>query len=632
MNRALAGDRAARRDRGPVAVDRGLRRLGDLRVSVEPDVVVGGEVDVGLISYQGFGACNAFVYPKEWVRNVEKFRSLPDHADFANSPRNRTDPAAQRPRFRLLPDRRARRPRRSHPRCRGELFDQARLCLRRQAEQVARWLHRLLRGDRFRIERRRSAVPGSPETAAASPPSWRATSAISSPSAGAVDTAAASRAAIEATLVPSASETSGRSTRSLPSRARRSSTAINESMPISDSGRSGSMPPAGSRKIVAASSATTVLRSASAASGPREASRSFSGSSGDSRCFRRGSPRTRACKDRQETAGFVPVGFGKRGYRKPARDHRRKAREGFCCRNRFAPSRRARASRVSGLSASSRHPRSAPTRPRAPVSLRPGAAARAPREPYSPLRRRLEPAPRPKWSPRKTIGTIRSDLPESGVQGDRAAELRAEEPAARGRARCRRRGCHRPPTRRARSRAAGAEPPGRVEHGGQRGVIGYIAAINAHLGASSFKLSDPASHPGVSAPRRPTRAIEPAPRATAIAPPRIRTLRPRRSPDRFRPGAPRRRWLGQPHAGVVARNQHQLADMPGRLHQPEGIVELGIRENPVRQGPDRALGQRRSRSRPEALGRGPGGGPAIGRYRLRNRKYFGAAAAGVPGG
>ena len=40
MDRALAGNRTARRDRGAIAVDRRLRRRGNARVAIEPDVIV----------------------------------------------------------------------------------------------------------------------------------------------------------------------------------------------------------------------------------------------------------------------------------------------------------------------------------------------------------------------------------------------------------------------------------------------------------------------------------------------------------------------------------------------------------------------------------------------------------------
>ena len=162
----------------------------------------------------------------------------------------------------------------------------------------------------------------------------------------------ANRPAIDATLVPSASETSGRSIRNRLSRARRSSTAINESIPISESGRSGSIPLAGSRKIVAASSAMTVLSRASAASGSRPAICSLSDSSDDD-----AEPLVRA----SENSGLARIGRKRRpsfqlvsakattgnplaiiaGSPASASD----AEVGF------APSRRASASRVSGRSA-----------------------------------------------------------------------------------------------------------------------------------------------------------------------------------------------------------------------------------------------------------------------------------------
>ena len=50
MDRALAGDRAAGRDRGAIAIDRRLCRRRDARVAVEADVIVRGEIDVVLPS------------------------------------------------------------------------------------------------------------------------------------------------------------------------------------------------------------------------------------------------------------------------------------------------------------------------------------------------------------------------------------------------------------------------------------------------------------------------------------------------------------------------------------------------------------------------------------------------------
>src|ERR1700736_4377631 len=83
VKRPLAGYRPACRDRGAVAVDRSLRRLRNPRVPVEADVVVGSEVDVGLVADQGFRAGDAFMDAKERIGDVEKLSGLPNQADLA---------------------------------------------------------------------------------------------------------------------------------------------------------------------------------------------------------------------------------------------------------------------------------------------------------------------------------------------------------------------------------------------------------------------------------------------------------------------------------------------------------------------------------------------------------------------
>ena len=86
MHRPLAGDRAARRDRGAVAVDRRLRRRGDPRVAVEADVIVGGEIDVGAVADHGFGAGDPLMHAKERVGDAEIIRRLLRSCGFRDRP------------------------------------------------------------------------------------------------------------------------------------------------------------------------------------------------------------------------------------------------------------------------------------------------------------------------------------------------------------------------------------------------------------------------------------------------------------------------------------------------------------------------------------------------------------------
>src|SRR6516162_4567576 len=50
VKRPFAGDRATRRDRGPITVNRILGCVGDMGMTVEPEVIVGSEVDVSVIA------------------------------------------------------------------------------------------------------------------------------------------------------------------------------------------------------------------------------------------------------------------------------------------------------------------------------------------------------------------------------------------------------------------------------------------------------------------------------------------------------------------------------------------------------------------------------------------------------
>src|SRR5438046_600654 len=82
VDRALPRYHAAGRYRGAVAIDRRLRGFGDPRIAVQPDVVVGREIDVGAVADLRFGAGDPLVYAKEWIGNIEIIRRLFDQADF----------------------------------------------------------------------------------------------------------------------------------------------------------------------------------------------------------------------------------------------------------------------------------------------------------------------------------------------------------------------------------------------------------------------------------------------------------------------------------------------------------------------------------------------------------------------
>jgi len=82
MNRPLAGNRAARRDRGAVAVDCRFRGVGDAGIAVKSDIIVRGEIEVGAVADQRFGAGDALVHAKERIADAEILRGLLDQANF----------------------------------------------------------------------------------------------------------------------------------------------------------------------------------------------------------------------------------------------------------------------------------------------------------------------------------------------------------------------------------------------------------------------------------------------------------------------------------------------------------------------------------------------------------------------
>src|ERR1700686_1380976 len=83
MDRALPGNWPAGRDRGAIAIDGSLCRGGNARVAVEADIVVRGEIDVGTIADQGFGAGDPLMHAEERIVYPKVIRRLLDHADFA---------------------------------------------------------------------------------------------------------------------------------------------------------------------------------------------------------------------------------------------------------------------------------------------------------------------------------------------------------------------------------------------------------------------------------------------------------------------------------------------------------------------------------------------------------------------
>src|SRR6476619_3914559 len=78
----LAGYWAARRDRSAVAVDRRLCGIGDARLAVEPDVIVGREIEVGAVADQSLGAGDALMHAEERIADPEILRGLLDQANF----------------------------------------------------------------------------------------------------------------------------------------------------------------------------------------------------------------------------------------------------------------------------------------------------------------------------------------------------------------------------------------------------------------------------------------------------------------------------------------------------------------------------------------------------------------------
>src|SRR5271156_60631 len=81
VDRPFTGNRPAGRDRGPIPVDRSLRRRRNPRMPVKPDVIVRGKIDVSYVADQGFGTGDSVMHAKIRICDAEKIRSFSDHAD-----------------------------------------------------------------------------------------------------------------------------------------------------------------------------------------------------------------------------------------------------------------------------------------------------------------------------------------------------------------------------------------------------------------------------------------------------------------------------------------------------------------------------------------------------------------------
>src|SRR5205823_1334685 len=144
MDRALPRYHAAGRYRGAVAIDCCLRRFRDPRIAVQPDVVVGREIDVGAVADQRLSPGDPLMHAKEWIGDVEIIRRLLDQTDFPISLEfGDVEPA--RPAVILSGVAPARRcgaaPDGGH---RGQLLQEARFRLRGQSEEIpagCQWLY-----------------------------------------------------------------------------------------------------------------------------------------------------------------------------------------------------------------------------------------------------------------------------------------------------------------------------------------------------------------------------------------------------------------------------------------------------------------------------------------------------------
>src|SRR5216684_5175274 len=137
MDRTLARNRSAGRDRGAVAIDGRLGRGDNARVAVEADIVVRSEIDVRAVADQGFRAGDPIMDAEERIVDPEIIRRLLDHADFPVRFQVRdVEPGGIAPGGRYYS-------RRRHPRRggRGQLLYQPGLGLRGQSEEIATDCH-----------------------------------------------------------------------------------------------------------------------------------------------------------------------------------------------------------------------------------------------------------------------------------------------------------------------------------------------------------------------------------------------------------------------------------------------------------------------------------------------------------
>src|SRR6516225_10227250 len=81
VDRPFTRDRTARRDRSPVTVNRSLRRAGDMRMTIEADVIVRSKVHVSFVADQSFCPGDPLMHPKERIGDAEKIRGFADHAN-----------------------------------------------------------------------------------------------------------------------------------------------------------------------------------------------------------------------------------------------------------------------------------------------------------------------------------------------------------------------------------------------------------------------------------------------------------------------------------------------------------------------------------------------------------------------
>ena len=320
--------------------------------------------------------------------------------------------------------------------------------------------------------------------------------------------------------MPSASDISGRSTRSRLSSARRSSTAISESMPISDSGRSGSTAGRRQAQDVCRFLGHRGLEQRQRLLGlePGEALDQRVVAAASRRSSARMSAKSGAARiGRKRRASFQLVS-AKRDHRQTAGEHRRQRRQGLRRRHRLGaePARQ----RVAGLRPLGQIA-GILDRPPGDRERRPALGPPPPRQRLEradwPRHRRPAPARRARSSPTRTAGTARSDRRGSGGRAATAPPSLGRRMSANGGAveiggqpvGDRRGGVHDAAQRRLR-------PADLVEHRRSEAGSATSAGVEADVGAERASAPRPARRlPAYRAPRRPSSAIEPAPCAAS---------------------------------------------------------------------------------------------------------------------